>query len=382
MFPLHHSDPAYLVLESGAVFCGYSVGALSDKVGELVFNTAMTGYQEIISDPSYHQQIITFTYPHIGNVGCNVDDEESNNNYCEAIVVREISEIADNSRSDQSLQSYLQQKNISAISGVDTRAITKLIRDGGAQNCCLITTVKTQEQAQKLAQKILATFKGLEQADLAKLSSCQKNYSFKQKLHPLSRAQGDNQQIDKRITVIDYGVKHNILRMLAERFKHISVITATSSYQQLLQTQPDGILLSNGPGDPRACDYAIKCIRQIITDSLPTLGICLGHQLLALAAGAHIKKMKFGHHGANHPVIELSTGHTFITSQNHGFVVADSDLPPSVQVTYRSLFDNTIQGIRILGKPLMSFQGHPEASPGPQEASILFDTFKQLIANA
>jgi len=377
---LSNNQPCYLVLQNGVVFSGTNFGFHSNKVGELVFNTSITGYQEIISDPSYYKQIVLFTYPHIGNVGCNADDIESSF-HCEGIVVREFSPITDNSRSNQTLQQYLMRHQIPAISGIDTRALTQQLRNQGAVNCCIIATAQSQSDALTTAKQLFDNFAGLENQNLAQAVSTEQSYVFDSQLHPLSHFQAANTQLPKTVAVIDYGVKANILRMLQSRFAKVVVLPAQTEFAAIAAHNPDAIVLSNGPGDPRACHREIACIKQIVASKIPTLGICLGHQLLALAAGAKIVKMKFGHHGANHPIFDLQTKKTFISSQNHGFVVAKDQLPSHLEITHISLFDQTIQGLRIKNKPIMSLQGHPEASPGPQELHDYFDSFSQLVAD-
>jgi carbamoyl-phosphate synthase small subunit len=367
--------PAVLVLADGSVFRGHSIGAPGQTVGEVVFNTAMTGYQEILTDPSYAGQIVTLTYPHIGNTGTNSEDAESRKAYAAGLIIRDLPSVASNWRNTEDLPGYLARNAIVAIADIDTRRLTRLLRTHGAQNGC-IQAGKVDEKAALAAAKAAPSMAG---QDLAKVVSVDKPYAWNESLWALG--QGYRTVDAKRFHVVafDYGVKHNILRNLAERGCKVTVLPAQASAKEALALKPDGVFLSNGPGDPQPCDYAIKAIRDIVATGTPVFGICLGHQLLGLAAGAKTIKMKFGHHGANHPVQDLDTGKVFITSQNHGFAVDEKTLPPNVRATHRSLFDGSLQGIEFTDQPAYSFQGHPEASPGPREMAYLFDKFIGLM---
>jgi carbamoyl-phosphate synthase small subunit len=365
--------PAILALADGSVFHGRSIGYAGQAVGEVVFNTSMSGYQEIITDPSYAQQLITFTYPHIGNVGCNKDDEESSRVWANGIIVHDLSMTTSNWRAEQSLADYLQQKQVVAIAGIDTRHLTHILREKGALGGCIVAgdAVDAVDESSALAQA--KAFAGLAKQDLAKVVTTPKVYVYEWKQANTAT------QCAYHVVVYDYGVKRNILSLLAERHCRLTVVPATTSVQDVLALKPDGVFLSNGPGDPAACDYAIAAIKQLLDMDMPLFGICLGHQLLALASGANTLKMKFGHHGANHPVQDLSTQRVFITSQNHGFTVDENHLPPCLAVTHRSLFDNSVQGVRRIDKRAFGFQGHPEASPGPHDIHSVFDQFIQLM---
>jgi len=370
------TQPAILALEDGTVFEGLSVGATGISVGEVVFNTAMTGYQEILTDPSYSRQLVTLTYPHIGNTGITELDNESGQVYAAGLIVRDVPRRASNWRSQIDLPEWLAKNGIVAISDIDTRKLTRLLRDRGAQSGTLMAGVIDREHAVEAARK----FAGLKGMDLAKVVTCGEPY----------RWQGGQLDLDSQafveaperfhVVAYDFGVKHNILRMLAERGCRLTVVPAQTPAEQVLALNPDGVFLSNGPGDPAPCDYAIAAIKTFIARKIPTFGICLGHQLLGLAAGAQTLKMKFGHHGANHPVIDLDSRRVLITSQNHGFAIDESSLPANVTVTHRSLFDQSNQGIALTDAPAFSFQGHPEASPGPHDVSYLFDRFIALMA--
>jgi len=371
--------PAILALADGSFFQGFAVGALGHTVGEVVFNTSMTGYQEIITDPSYCQQIVTFTYPHIGNVGVNTFDVESARVQAAGMIIREISPIVSNWRSAQSLEVYLKQNGIVAIAGIDTRRLTRLLRDKGVQNGCILTGSTNYESAMAHA----VAFPGLVGKDLAK------EVSIKQKIEwtegSFDTASGRYRQLSEarfHVVAYDYGVKWQILRMLVDRGCRVTLMPAETSADEVIAMKPDGIMLSNGPGDPAACDYAIESSRRFLTTNIPLFGICLGFQLLGLAAGGKTTKMKFGHHGANHPVKDLDSGRVSITSQNHGFTVEEKSLPTDLRLTHRSLFDGTIQGFMHRSKPVLAFQGHPEASPGPHDISYLFDRFIELMTNA
>ncbi len=370
---MSHQKPAMLVLADGTEFRGKSIGAEGKAIGEVVFNTSMTGYQEILTDPSYSQQIVCLTYPHIGNTGINSEDIESNNVYATGLIIRDLSLVSSNFRSEMDLSSYLIKHNIVAISDIDTRQLTKHIRQNGAQSGC-ISTIENKKDAHQAAK----IFPGLAGMDLAKVVSTKKNYFFDEGEWALGNGFEKAKKSSFHVVAYDFGIKKNILRMLVSRGCKLTVVPADTDYKEVIKLQADGIFLSNGPGDPEPCDYAIKNIQGLLDLDLPLFGICLGHQLLAIAAGGKTKNMKFGHHGANHPVQDLTNKKVFITSQNHGFTV-DEKLPKNIQVTHRSLFDGTIQGIQILDKPAFSFQGHPEASPGPQEMSYLFDKFLNFM---
>ena len=367
---------AILALSEGTFFSGFSIGASGQTTGELVFNTSMTGYQEIITDPSYCQQIINFTCPHIGNVGINCDDQESNLITAAGVVMREYSPIPSNWRSEQSLAEYLKSQNIIAIAGVDTRAITRHLRTHGAQSAAIITHCPDPQKAVELA----CSFKGIQGANLTPQVTTQNQTSWditSVKLNNFNPAKSNPQQ--KNIIVYDFGAKQQILRLLADRNCNVTLVPASTSAAAIIQAKPDGILFSNGPGDPAACSTIIENIQQLLPHKIPLFGICLGAQLLALALNATTSKMKFGHHGANHPVQNLTNQKVFITSQNHGFAIDEANFPNNLEITHRSLFDHTIQGFKHKQQPLLAFQGHPEASPGPQDIEHLFDDFMQLI---
>jgi len=367
--------PAILVLADGTVFKGISIGASGFTVGEVVFNTSMTGYQEILTDPSYTKQIVTLTYPHIGNYGTNQEDVESGKVSAAGLVIRDLPLLESNFRSNQNLSDYLLNQNIVAIADIDTRKLTRILREKGAQAGCLMAGDLDESKALDLAQ----SFPGLAGMDLAKVVSCQSAYDFTEGEWQLSKGYVGNDNPKFHVVAYDYGVKRNILRMLVSRGCRVTVLPAQASAEEALKYQPDGIFLSNGPGDPEPCDYAIKAIKTLLDKGIPTFGICLGHQLLALASGAKTIKMKFGHHGANHPVQDVVTKKVYITSQNHGFAADEKTLPRNVKVTHVSLFDGSLQGIALTDKPAFSFQGHPEASPGPTEMSYLFDQFIELM---
>jgi len=374
---------ALLALEDGSVFYGESVGADGETTGEVVFNTAMTGYQEILTDPSYSRQIVTLTYPHIGNVGITHEDEESSKIAASGLVIRDASMIHSNWRSKQSLNEYLVQHNVVGIAGIDTRRLTRILREKGAQNGCVATGTDIDEAA--IIAKAKA-FPGLKGMDLAKEVTTSKQYDWNTGIWDLETSY-DNAELksddaDYHVVAMDFGVKRNILRLLVNRKCRVTVVPAQTSAAQILALDPDGIFLSNGPGDPEPCDYAIAAIKSLLNKSIPMFGICLGHQLLALASGAKTQKMKFGHHGANHPVKDLKTGQVAITSQNHGFAVDERSLPDNLKPTHVSLFDQSLQGIEITDKPAFSFQGHPEASPGPHDLEHLFDRFAEMMKNA
>jgi len=347
-------------------------------VGEVVFNTAMTGYQEILTDPSYARQIVTLTYPHIGSTGTNSEDEESSQNWGAGLIIRDLPLMASNYRNEQSLQDYLRERNVVAIADIDTRKLTRILREKGAQHGCLMAGADIDEEA-ALAQA--RAFSGLKGLDLAKEVTVDKSYSWTEGswVHGEGCSERPSEQMPWHVVAYDYGVKRNILRMLVDRGCRLTVVPAQTPASEVLALNPDGVFLSNGPGDPEPCTYAIEAIQAILETDIPVFGICLGHQLLGLASGASTVKMKFGHHGANHPVQNLEDGTVMITSQNHGFAVDESSLPDSLRLTHKSLFDGSLQGIHRTDKAAFSFQGHPEASPGPHEASTLFDHFIELI---
>ncbi|MEY4929084.1 MAG: hypothetical protein RL279_823 [Pseudomonadota bacterium] len=376
--------PAVLVLADGTVFRGRSIGAsgqatAGQTVGEVVFNTAMTGYQEILTDPSYAKQIVTLTYPHIGNYGVNLEDVESGQVYAAGLIIRDLPLIHSNFRSSQSLSEYLVANKVVAIADIDTRKLTRILREKGAQTGAIIAGEADEAKAIAAAMSLIEGFPGLTGMDLAKVVSCSKPYEFAEAEWALG--QGFSQPPAKKFHVVayDFGVKRNILHMLVSRGCKVTVVPAQTSAADVLAYQADGVFLSNGPGDPAPCDYAIAAIKTIIDSGIPTFGICLGHQLLALASQAKTHKMKFGHHGANHPVQDIKTKRVYITSQNHGFAVDAASLPANLKTTHVSLFDGSLQGIARTDKPAFSFQGHPEASPGPTEMSYLFDQFIELM---
>lgn len=366
--------PAILALADGTIFKGYAIGALGMTNGEVVFNTAMTGYQEILTDPSYSRQIVTLTYPHIGNVGCNAEDFESTANYAAGLIIRDLPIRASNWRMEDTLSAYLQKHGIVAIAGIDTRKLTRILREKGAQAGCVMAGEIDAAKAIAQAQ----SFPGLAGMDLAKVVSADQPYTWEQAKWTLT---GYKTAETPRYHVVayDFGVKHNILRMLAERGCKLTVVPAQTPAADVLALNPDGVFLSNGPGDPEPCDYAINAIREFLSRGTPVFGICLGHQLLALASGAKTVKMKFGHHGANHPVKDLDSGQVLITSQNHGFAVEAESLPANLRATHVSLFDGSLQGIARTDVPAFSFQGHPEASPGPHDVAYLFDRFLDMM---
>jgi carbamoyl-phosphate synthase small subunit len=373
------NKPALLVLEDGSVFHGQSIGADGETVGEVVFNTAMTGYQEILTDPSYSRQIVTLTYPPIGNTGTNSEDEESSGVHAAGLVIRDLSMIASNWRNRESLHDYLTRQGIVGIADIDTRRLTRILREKGAQNGCIIAGDTPSEEQALAAAK---AFPGLKGMDLAKEVTTQSSYEWTEKSWSLGQGHQAASAGDLRFHVVayDYGIKHNILRMLVDRGCRVTVVPAMTSASEVLAMKPDGIFLSNGPGDPEPCDYAIEAIRTILETETPLFGICLGHQLLGLASGARTVKMKFGHHGANHPVQDLESRTVMITSQNHGFAVDESTLPDNLVATHKSLFDGSLQGIHRTDKPAFSFQGHPEASPGPHDVAPVFDHFIELMS--
>ncbi|EGM76506.1 carbamoyl-phosphate synthase, small subunit [Rheinheimera sp. A13L] len=367
---------ALLVLEDGTVFRGTAIGAEGISVGEVVFNTSMTGYQEILTDPSYAEQIVTLTYPHIGNTGTNDEDEESDKIWAKGLIIRDLPLLASNFRNQASLSHYLSSRNILGIADIDTRKLTRILREKGAQNGCLMAGDNLDESK---ALELARAFPGLSGMDLAKEVSVKEPYQWTEGSWTLGQGFSKPDNSAFHVVAYDFGVKRNILRMLADRGCRLTVVPAQTSAEQVLALNPDGIFLSNGPGDPAPCDYAIKAIETFLTTNIPVFGICLGHQLLALASGAKTIKMTVGHHGGNHPVKNLDTNKVLITAQNHGFAVEEATLPANLRATHKSLFDGTLQGIHRTDKPAFSFQGHPEASPGPHEASELFDHFIELM---
>ncbi|MDI1362033.1 glutamine-hydrolyzing carbamoyl-phosphate synthase small subunit [Methylotenera sp.] len=371
--------PAILVLADGTVFRGTSIGASGQTVGEVVFNTSMTGYQEILTDPSYTKQIVTLTYPHIGNYGVNLEDVESGQVYASGLIIRDLPLTHSNFRKTQSLSEYLNANNVVAIADIDTRKLTRMLREKGAQTGAIIAGEADETKAIELAQAAIAGFPGLSGMDLAKVVSCDKPYEFTEGEWALGKGFTYAATPKFHVVAYDYGVKRNILRMLVSRGCKVTVLPAQTSAAEALAYKPDGVFLSNGPGDPAPCDYAISAIKSIVETGIPTFGICLGHQLLALASNAKTHKMKFGHHGANHPVQDVESKRVYITSQNHGFAVDAANLPANIKTTHVSLFDGSLQGIARTDKPAFSFQGHPEASPGPTEMSYLFDKFVQSM---
>ncbi|MDG2962072.1 glutamine-hydrolyzing carbamoyl-phosphate synthase small subunit [Exercitatus varius] len=365
------SEPAILVLADGSVFHGTSIGATGHTIGEVVFNTSMTGYQEILTDTSYFKQIVTLTYPHIGNTGTNPEDLESKGVYAAGLIIRDLPMIHSNFRANQSLSDYLKENNVVAIADIDTRRLTRHLRDNGAQAGCIMAGEIDEAKALQFAK----SFGSMAGKDLAKEVTCDKPYSWDEGEWKLGEGYMKAPKAEFNVVAYDFGVKRNIFRMLAQRGCHLTVVPATTSAEDVLALNPDGVFLSNGPGDPEPCDYAIEAIQKILASKKPLFGICLGHQLLGLASGGKTKKMAFGHHGANHPVQDLDTQKVMITSQNHGFEVDEHSLPANVRVTHRSLFDNSVQGIELTDQPAFSFQGHPEASPGPHDVAYLFDKF-------
>lgn len=376
------TPPAILALADGTVFVGNSIGAAGAAAGEVVFNTAMTGYQEILTDPSYCQQIVTLTYPHIGNYGVNAEDVEAEKIHAAGLIIRDLPLLASNFRASMTLAEYLVKEKTVAIAGIDTRQLTRHLRTLGAQNGCILALVQGETVDQPAIDKALAAARAapsMAGLDLARVVSVRQTYEWNQTEWKLGSGYGV--QITPRFHVVafDFGIKKNILRMLAERGARITVVPAQTSASDALKLKPDGIFLANGPGDPEPCGYAIAAVDELMETGIPTFGICLGHQIMALASGARTFKMKFGHHGANHPVKDLDTGHVSITSQNHGFAVDENSLPARLRATHVSLFDGTLQGLARTDKPAFSFQGHPEASPGPHDISYLFDRFTALM---
>jgi len=374
------TKPAILALADGSIFRGEAIGADGQTVGEVVFNTAMTGYQEILTDPSYAQQIVTLTYPHIGNTGTTPEDAESDRVWSAGLVIRDLPLVASNWRNTLSLSDYLKANNVVAIAGIDTRRLTRILREKGAQNGCIMAGDNISEEAAIAAAR---GFPGLKGMDLAKVVSTKESYEWRSTVWDLktdSHATIEASELPYHVVAYDYGVKLNILRMLVERGCRVTVVPAQTPASDVLALKPDGVFLSNGPGDPEPCDYAIKAIKEILETEIPVFGICLGHQLLALASGAKTLKMGHGHHGANHPVQDLDSGVVMITSQNHGFAVDEATLPANVRAIHKSLFDGTLQGIERTDKSAFSFQGHPEASPGPNDVAPLFDRFINEMA--
>lgn len=371
--------PAILALADGSVFLGVSIGAAGNTTGEVVFNTAMTGYQEILTDPSYSRQIVTLTYPHIGNTGVNTEDVEAAQIHAAGLIIKDLPRLTSNFRTKQTLGEYLQASNIVAIADIDTRKLTRILREKGAQSGAIVAGETNIEAATAKALELARGFPGLAGMDLAKVVSTKQAYNWTETEWKLGRGYG--QQITPKFHVVafDYGVKYNILRMLAERGCKVTVLPAQATAAEALALNPDGIFLSNGPGDPEPCDYAIAASKELIERGIPTFGICLGHQIMALASGAKTLKMKFGHHGANHPVQDLDTKQVLITSQNHGFAVDAATLPANCRVTHVSLFDGSLQGFARTDKPAFCFQGHPEASPGPHDIAPLFDKFVAMM---
>jgi carbamoyl-phosphate synthase small subunit len=372
---------ALLALEDGSLFEGRSIGVPGDITGEVVFNTAMTGYQEILTDPSYSHQIVTLTYPHIGNVGTNDGDEEASDVYASGLVIRDLAPVMSNWRGQLSLQDYLKQQNVVAMADIDTRRLTRLLRDKGAMSGCIMAGDVDKDVALKKAK----AFAGLKGLDLAQVVTSAESYEWNAgewNLDTNEATMPDANSLKYHVVAYDFGIKRNILRMLVSRGCKVTVVPAKTTAKDVLAMKPDGVFLSNGPGDPEPCDYAISAIQEILETDVPVFGICLGHQLLALACGAQTVKMKFGHHGANHPVQDLKSGQVMITSQNHGFAVDEKTLPTHLEATHRSLFDGSLQGIHRTDRPAFGFQGHPEASPGPHDVAPVFDHFIELMEKA
>lgn len=371
--------PALLLLADGTVFKGIAIGASGLNAGEVVFNTSMTGYQEILTDPSYSRQIVTLTYPHIGNTGINSEDIESDQLYVSGLVIRDLPLAQSNWRSEESLSNYLKRKGVVGIADIDTRKLTRILREQGAQTGCIVADYASEEEAIAQAKTAITAFPGLSGMDLAKVVSTTNSYPFEQGEWQLGQGYTLPEKASWHVVAYDFGVKKNILRMLVSRGCRVTVVPATTPATEVMALKPDGVFLSNGPGDPQPCDYAIQAIATIVESKLPVFGICLGHQLLALASGAKTLKMKFGHHGANHPVQDIASKKVLITSQNHGFAVDADSLPANLVATHISLFDGSLQGIARTDRPAFSFQGHPEASPGPTEMAYLFDQFVELM---
>jgi len=373
------SQPALLALEDGSLFEGTAIGISGQTSGEVVFNTAMTGYQEILTDPSYARQIVTLTYPHIGNTGTNDEDMESTKVHAAGLVIKDLPLLKSNWRSDTTLDDFLVKNKVVAIANIDTRRLTRLLREKGAQRGCIVAAAQGERIGKKAAVELASNIKSLAGMDLARVVTTSKTYEWNEGVWQLGQGHRVHGNHLYHVVAYDFGIKRNILRMLSERGCKLTVVPATTPAEKVLALKPDGVFLSNGPGDPEPCTYAIEAIGQLVSTGLPVFGICLGHQLLALAAGAKTMKMKFGHHGANHPVQDLASKSVMITSQNHGFAVAEDSIPDTLEVTHRSLFDGTVQGIRHKNLPAYSFQGHPEASPGPHDVAPLFDKFINLM---
>ncbi len=373
------ANRAVLALENGEWFEGQSIGIDGEAIGEVVFNTSMTGYQEILTDPSYAKQIVTLTHPHIGNTGANLEDEESNNVWASGLVIKNLPLAYSNWRAEMSLSEYLQQRQVVAIAGIDTRKLTGVLRDLGSQKGCLIAGPDIGEQEIQAAIEKARAFSGLEGMDLARVVSTKESYPWHEGTWRLGEGYPTLTDFTYKIVAYDFGVKRNILRMLCDRGCDVTVVPAQTPAAEVLAMKPDGVFLSNGPGDPDPCDYAISAIKEIVATGIPVFGICLGLQLLGLATGMNTKKMGHGHHGANHPVKNLDDGTVLITSQNHGFCIDDDTLPNNVRITHESLFDGSLQGIHLTDQPAFGFQGHPEASPGPHDAAPLFDHFIELL---
>jgi len=367
--------PAILALADGTLFRGVSIGAPGHTVAEVVFNTSMTGYQEILTDPSYNGQIVTLTYPHIGNTGVNTEDVESYKVHAAGLIVRDCPARVSNFRATQSLPDYLKSQGIVAISDIDTRKLTRILREGGAQGACIMVGDDTEE-----ALRLARGFPGMSGQDLAKVVTAKERSAWTESTWTLGKGYGSGSEVRKHVVAYDFGVKYNILRLLVERGCQLTVVPAQTPVEEVLKLNPDGVFLSNGPGDPEPCDYAIAATQTLLEKKIPTFGICLGHQIMGLAVGAKTVKMKTGHHGSNHPVQDLASGRVFITAQNHGFAVDAASLPANARVTHVSLFDGTLQGFEMTDRPAFCFQGHPEASPGPHDITVLFDKFMGLMA--
>tara|TARA_B100001250_G_C19751418_1_gene767939 strand:- start:337 stop:1485 length:1149 start_codon:yes stop_codon:yes gene_type:complete len=377
------STPAILALEDGSIFKGISIGADGVSVGEVVFNTSMTGYQEILTDPSYANQMVTLTYPHIGNYGTNPEDAESDRIHAKGLIIRDLPLIASNFRSTKALDEYLRDSGVTGIADIDTRRLTRILREKGSLNGCMIARADALSEASiEEALAAARAFPGLKGMDLAKEVTVTESYQWTETDWTLENGYGQVSNPEFKVVAYDYGVKRNILRLLAERGCELTVVPAQTPASEVLAMNPDGIFLSNGPGDPEPCDYAIAAIQEVLTTETPVFGICLGHQLLALASGARTVKMPHGHHGGNHPVQDIESGKVMITAQNHGFAVDEETLPANLKATHKSLFDGTLQGIARTDRPAFSFQGHPEASPGPHDVAPLFDHFIELMKAA
>jgi carbamoyl-phosphate synthase small subunit len=371
--------PALLALEDGSLFYGEAIGVPGQAVGEVVFNTAMTGYQEILTDPSYAKQLVTLTYPHIGNTGANPEDMESPRVYAEGLIIRDQPRLHSSWRATETLPAFLTKHKLVGIADIDTRRLTRLLREKGAQNGCIVAVAAGRKISKKAALKAARAFPGLKGMDLAKVVSAKKAYTWNEGGWVLGSGYRIGKSLRWHVVAFDFGIKRNILRMLVDRGCRVTVVPAKTPAEEVLALEPNGVFLSNGPGDPEPCAYAIDAIRALLPTGMPVFGICLGHQLLGLASGARTVKMKFGHHGANHPVLDLDSGRVMITSQNHGFAVDEDSLPANARVTHRSLFDGSVQGIARTDVPAFSFQGHPEASPGPHDIQPLFDRFIKLM---